>query len=190
MTISPPERFTFGDLVLRRVRVDDAAMIAGTVAENWERLVAWIRSMSSRWTTAEFQRDRLATVDRGWEDGLRYEYVAITQPTGVQLGSFWLDRRIGPEVLELGYWLTAAASGQGYATSAARVLTVAALELPGIQRVEIHCDPANLRSRLVPERLGYRLDRVETDEIRARAETGRSMVWVYPPARPGQPGTD
>ena len=190
MTITPPERFTFGDLVLRRVRVDDAAMIAGTLADNWERLVAWIRSLSDESTTVEYQSSRLAAVHSGWEDGLRYEYVAVSRDAGAQLGSFWLDRRIGPDALELGYWLTAAASGRGYATAAARLLTVAALELPGVHRVEIHCDPANQRSRLVPERLGYRLDRVEADEVRARAETGRSMIWIYPPTQPLPSGTN
>ena len=47
-----------------------------------------------------------------------------------------------------------------------------------MERVEIHCDQANHLSAAVPERLGYRLDRVEPDEIRAPGESGRSMIWV------------
>ena len=36
-------------------------------------------------------------------------------------------------------------------------LTDAAFALDGIERVEIHCDEANLRSAAVPRRLGYTL---------------------------------
>jgi hypothetical protein len=38
----------------------------------------------------------------------------------------------------------------------------------------------------VARRLGFRLDRVEDDAVRAPAETGRAMIWVLerdqPPA--------
>jgi len=46
--------------------------------------------------------------------------------------------------------------------------------------VEIHCDKANVRSQAVPRRLGYHLDRIEADDIKAPAEIGRSMVWIFP----------
>jgi len=29
--------------------------------------------------------------------------------------------------------------------------------------------------------LGYRLDRIEADEIKAPGEVGRDLVWVFPP---------
>jgi len=35
-----------------------------------------------------------------------------------------------------------------------------------------------LASAAVPRRLGYRLERIEPDEVLAPAETGRSMIWV------------
>ena len=47
-----------------------------------------------------------------------------------------------------------------------------------MDRVEIHCDEANVRSAAIPERLGYRLDRIEDDEIATPGETGRSMIWI------------
>jgi hypothetical protein len=55
-----------------------------------------------------------------------------------------------------------------------------ALGLRDVDQVEIHCDAANLRSQLVPRRLGYRLDRIEVKEIKAPAASGRSMIWIYP----------
>jgi RimJ/RimL family protein N-acetyltransferase len=60
-------------------------------------------------------------------------------------------------------------------------LAKAALDLPDVHRVEIHCDEGNVRSQGVPTRLGYRLARVEDDGVQAPAEVGRSMIWVFPP---------
>ena len=52
--------------------------------------------------------------------------------------------------------------------------------------VEIRCDAGNVPSAAVARRLGFRLDRVEDDAVRAPAETGRAMIWALerdqPPA--------
>lgn len=56
---------------------------------------------------------------------------------------------------ELGYWLGAAFQGKGLATHAARAMTDYAFKTLGLNRVEIRCMSENLRSRRVPERLGF-----------------------------------
>ncbi len=86
--------------------------------------------------------------------------------------------RIGPGALEIGYWIDTGHTQRGYAGEAARLLTEAALALPGISRVEIHCDQANHVSARIPPSLGYRLDRIEEDAVEAPGECGRSMIWV------------
>ncbi|MEZ0096298.1 hypothetical protein [Streptacidiphilus sp. EB129] len=49
-------------------------------------------------------------------------------------------------------------------------------------RERFHCalrwPQANVRSAAVPRRLGYRLDRIEGDGVKAPAESGRGMVWI------------
>ena len=77
-----------------------------------------------------------------------------------------------------GYWLSEDRVRRGYATASARALTSAAFGLPGILRVEIHCDAGNSASAAIPERLGYRLARVEPVAPRAPSESGRQLVWV------------
>lgn len=84
----------------------------------------------------------------------------------------------GPGVLEIGYWLRSEQVGRGIAGQAAAALSTIGLALPGTERMEIHCDEANVRSAALPRRLGYRLDRIEPDEPVTAAEVGRSMVWV------------
>lgn len=62
----------------------------------------------------------------------------------------WGNRRT-----ELGYWLGAEYQGQGLMTRACRALTEYAFVELGLQRVEIQCATENLRSRAIPERLGF-----------------------------------
>lgn len=80
--------------------------------------------------------------------------------------------------LEIGYWLSADATGQGYATEAARAMLRVASALPGMTTIEIRCDARNVRSAAVPQRLGFRL--ANDDVLHASNDTHptREMIWV------------
>lgn len=147
---------------------------------NLEHLAPWMPWASAASAGIEAQRERLARAADSWDGGSDFEFLLVREEPTV-LGVFGLHRRIGPGAIEMGYWLSQNATGRGYATTAARALTDAALRLDDVNTVEIHCDQANVRSRRVPERLGYRLERVEEDQVEAPAEVGRSMIWVFPP---------
>jgi RimJ/RimL family protein N-acetyltransferase len=174
----PPERIELAQLVLRRVQESDAEMVADSVAANVDWLADWMPWARTS-TTLEFQQQRIPVVITNWDLGVSYEYAVVDLRTGGHLGTFSLERRIGPDAIELGYWLIQAASGHGHASAAASALTDAGLALPDVGRVEIHCDQANTRSQRVAQRIGYRLDRIEDDEIQTPSEIGRSMIWIY-----------
>jgi RimJ/RimL family protein N-acetyltransferase len=99
---------------------------------------------------------------------------------------FGLHGRIGPGALEIGYWVARDHTGRSLATNGAAALTGAALALPGIERVEIHCDQANLASAAVPRKLGFRLDRVKAEPATTPAETGKKLVWIKERERAGR----
>lgn len=181
MAERPPEEIDGGDFVLHRVRLDDAKIIADTVAANLGRLSVWMRWAEPTAATVEEQLRRLPRIIENWEFGISFQYLASHPNTGMHLGNFALERRVGPQALEIGYWLAEDAVGYGYATAATGLLTEVALALSGVTRTEIHCDVANVRSQRIPERLGYRLDRIEEDGVQAPGESGRSLVWIYPP---------
>lgn len=63
------------------------------------------------------------------------------------------------------------------ATSAARALTDHAFATPGVDRVEIKHDAANVASAGVPARLGFRRVGGEPREPKAPAKTGVHVVW-------------
>ena len=179
----PPEFIDVAaDLILRRPTPDDAEDMAAAIAASLEHLqpwMPWAAAPDAGAVTA--QHERLADAARAWNSGEEFHFIAAGRDDGAILGRFGLHRRIGPGALELGYWLRPNAVGKGYASACARALTTVALSLPDVERVEIHCDEANVRSQRVPRVAGYRLDRIEPDGLQAPAEVGRSMVWVFPP---------
>lgn len=176
----PPERIEVNELVLRRERLGDEAMVAQVVQANVDHLQPWMPWASPAAATVSAQRQRLMMAERAWKAGSDYTFALLEQDETKLLGIFGLHRRIGPQAIEMGYWLARVAVGRGHARAAAAALTAAAMDLCDVRRVEIHCDEANVRSRKVPQRLGYVLDRVEDDEIKAPAEIGRSMIWIFP----------
>jgi len=176
----PSDRIELAGLTLQRKTVADAERVARAVAENLSHLGPWMAWAVPEAATSAVQRERLASAKERWQEGTEYGYLLLARDTDRLLGMCGLHRRVGPGGLELGYWLTEAAVGHGHVASAAQALTTAGLALPDVDRVEIHCDEANVCSQAVPRRLGYRLDRIEADDIKAPAEFGRSMVWIFP----------
>ncbi|MCP2312478.1 MULTISPECIES: GNAT family N-acetyltransferase [Kitasatospora] len=175
----PPELLPlFDGLRLRRRRVGDAAGLNAAVTANLAHLRPWMPWARTAPAMA-YSVEMAAAGERIWDEGTDFMYVVgLESDPAVVLGAFGLHGRIGPGALEIGYWVDAAHTGRSIATRAAAELTRAALALPGITRVEIHCDEANLASAAIPRKLGYRLDRIQDAEITAPSETGRKLIWV------------
>lgn len=63
----------------------------------------------------------------------------------------WVNRHTS-----IGYWQAEHAQGNGTMTATVRAMVDHAFDEWRLHRVEIHCAPANHRSRAIPERLGFR----------------------------------
>jgi RimJ/RimL family protein N-acetyltransferase len=187
----PPDRIDLGAgalgpgvdraFVLRRLRVGDAAKVAGAVGDNLDHLRPWMPWAGKESADTRFQRRRLAEADLQWARGADFGYglFAFTDDGFERLlGAFGLTARRGPKALEIGYWLRADATGFGLATRAAAALTDAAIAIDGIERVLVYCDEANHASAAIPRRLGFTVDRIVAVPPEATAETGRQQEWV------------
>ncbi|MGE5133527.1 MAG: GNAT family N-acetyltransferase [Gemmatimonadota bacterium] len=175
---SPPDTLTHGQVSLRRWRPDDAAALLAAVTESQEHLRPWMPWAEGydAGRAAEYLRD----CETQWASGSAFTY-AIT--VGDQLvGSAGLHNRIGEGGLEIGYWVHAGWTGRGIATDATAALTDAALALPGVGRVEIYHDAANVASGRIPAKLGYaRLGERPPRDLwpAAPAESGTDVVWQF-----------
>ncbi|GAA4067224.1 GNAT family N-acetyltransferase [Actinomadura miaoliensis] len=173
----PPPRLEVPGLLLRRWSQDDAELLQDAVSESHERLREWM-PWAREAPSLEKQRAYLQTAVRTWADGVDYGYGMFDPGETAVLGSVAMHARLGPGALEIGYWVHSAHTRRGLASTATALVTDVAFALPGIERTEIHCDPANIASAGVPRVLGYRLDRVQDRDPALFGEPGREMVWV------------
>lgn len=177
MATAPPDEITVGPIQLRRRTLADAEDMVAAVRASLDHLRPWMP-----WAAAEpsiqIQQKVIAGADTGWLDGSEFAYALYEIASGKLVGGAGLHRRVGPRAIEIGYWVRVDRIRQGYAKLAAAALTRTGMALDTVDHVEIHCDEANVASAAVPRSLGYRLDRVENDELQSAGDSGRSMVWV------------
>jgi RimJ/RimL family protein N-acetyltransferase len=122
--------------------------------------------------------ERLERFERHHREGLEWTMAIVRSADDTLIGGAGLHPRIGPDALEIGYWIAEPHTRRGYATEAAAALTAAAFALPHIAHVEIRCDPRNVASARVPAKLGYR--HAETLNANTTTPTGEprdTMVW-------------
>ncbi|MCB9685466.1 MAG: GNAT family N-acetyltransferase [Alphaproteobacteria bacterium] len=172
----PAWRIETDRLVLRPWEQADVPDLLALQRENQEHLaptMPWARTLPTLdellGTVRSFLRSFLEA------DDLVY---GIFLPDGTPIGGTGLHPRIGPDGLEIGYWISKRHEGLGLVTEAAGALTRLALEVHRKQVVEIHCDPRNTRSAAIPARLGY--THVGTLPGRTRDALGRpreTMIW-------------
>ncbi|WP_083898508.1 GNAT family N-acetyltransferase [Nocardia vinacea] len=184
--IAPPQQIHLGDLLLRSWQPEDLVPRFDAVTASFDHLHPWMDWLAEPMTLEQHRAfgDAMATSWPSPDGSCNY---GIFDVDGPLLGAIGIHDRIGPRTLEIGYWCHVAHTGRGIITRSAAALTRIALDLPGVDRVEIRCDEANVHSAAVPRRLGYRLDRVAPREVRAPAESGRGMFWIkdnFPASRP------
>ncbi len=70
-------------------------------------------------------------------------------------GGSGLHKRLAGNALEIGYWIRVDLINRGLATEISAALTRVAFAVNKVERVEIHCDPDNVRSAAIPRKLGF-----------------------------------
>lgn len=103
---------------------------------------------------------------RGFLTFVRGEYAAGRQLhchlryNGTLVGAMGIRINVPNRYGDIGYWLDSAHTGRGIVTRGARALTDAAFGELGLHRVSIQAGVENVRSRAVPERLGFTFEGV------------------------------
>jgi len=122
--------------------------------------------------------DRLRRVRGEFDLGQDFTYAIFDRDERRVLGSTGLHTRLGTSAREIGYWIHVAHTGQGYATETSAALAKVAFEIERLDRVEIHCDPANAASAAVPRKLGFTLEATLRRRNRwSEEKVTDSMIW-------------
>jgi len=141
------------EIVVRPLEPADAAGLAAAVAASLDHLRPWMPWAADEPRPPAWHRARIVT-------GAREEAAGGDRLRGIfvgdaVVGGCGLHRRVGPDGLEIGYWVHAAWTRRGIATAAVRQLTAEGLADPAIAFVEIHHDPANVASGAVAAAAGF-----------------------------------
>ena len=184
----PAYRVLTPRLCLRCWNPQDAPMLKAAVDASRAHLSPWM-PWAREDTTLQMQIDRLRQVRGAFDQGEDFTYGVLSRDESQVLGGSGLHTRGGDRARMIGYWIHVDHIGQGYATETSAALTKAAFLIEDLDRVEIHCDPANAASAAIPRKLGY------THEATLRRRThwsdGKvedSMIWtLFADAFPASP---
>ncbi|MGH9085683.1 MAG: GNAT family N-acetyltransferase [Acidimicrobiales bacterium] len=175
---APPEHLPLSEgRALVRLRPARTASSVEAINASLDHLAPWM-AWASQPATEESVGTFLAEAESGWDEGHDFGY-AVVEGSGADervVGGCGLHGRIGPNGLEVGYWVAVDRAGHGLATEIARALTDAAFGIAAVERVRICCEEANVRSARVPEKLGYRYLGLEVPEG-GPCEGRSTQIW-------------
>jgi ribosomal-protein-serine acetyltransferase len=162
--------------VLHKHRLEEIAEQFRTVESERDRLIPWIPSIEKTLTEADARRN-LETALADWEAGALFDYTLKNHQGQFlgRIGMYRIDKSVPRG--EIGYWLRASAEGKGYVVEGARALEQAAWKA-GFHRLEVRCDPRNLRSHATAKRLGFTLEGTLRENLRLNNELVDTMVWA------------
>lgn len=142
-----------GELELRLVEEGDEVEIFRATEANRAHLREWLPWVDSTRGVEETRAFVLRSLEQvRVRDGFQARILYQGRLAGI-IGYVYQDWR--NMRTEIGYWLSRDLQGRGIMTRSARALTDFALGNLGLNRVEIRAATDNVRSRAVPERLGF-----------------------------------
>ena len=152
------EEFYTERLLIRKPLPGDGKAVYQAMQASLTELKAWMPWAHREQTVEDVEVNmRDAHAKFLTRDDLRLHI--FNRETGEFIGSSGLHRInwMIPK-FEIGYWIDSRYSGKGYIIEATEAITKFAFTELKANRVEIRCDSKNIKSRAIPERLGFTLE--------------------------------
>jgi RimJ/RimL family protein N-acetyltransferase len=173
--VPPPYVIRTERLTLRCWEPRDAPLLKDALDTSLDHLRPWMPWAADEPKPLEEKAELLRAFRGRFDLGEDFVYGIFGHDEREVIGGSGLHTRVGPDALEIGYWIRASQAGRGYAREATAALTNAAFRVCGVERVEIRVDPANEASLRIPRVLGF------TEEATLRRRL---------PAAEGEPARD
>ncbi len=174
----PAYRVVTPRLVLRCWQPADAALLSAAIEANLEHLGPWMPWIKHEPQSFEQRVEQLRRFRGEFDLGQDFTYGIFNRDETAALGGTGLHTRVGPHGREIGYWIHKDHLNRGLAGETASALTHVAFAIAQMKRVEIHCDPLNLRSLAVPRRLGFHHDGTRRQDVNgADGQPRDTMIW-------------
>ena len=177
----PPEQAVRGERIfLRPPQVADFEEWAALRDESRDFLQPWEPVWPEDELTLPAWRRRLRAYWREMREGVAYPFLIFDISRHILVGGITLSnvRRGIAQTGTLGYWIGARHARRGYMTEAVRVLVRHAFEELGLHRVEAACIPANVASRRLLEKCGFRREGYARRYLRINGEWRDHLLFA------------
>ncbi|MBP9777843.1 MAG: GNAT family N-acetyltransferase [Rickettsiaceae bacterium] len=151
-------------LLLRPPQLGDGTALNAAVVESFDNIkqtMPWAKEKPSLEESEEFVRQSAANwiLKKNEEPYLPLFIFSKEDNSFIGATGF---HHIAWEVpcLETGYWISNKYASQGYMTEAINAITRYAIKYLQVKRIVITCDSNNIRSKKIPEKLGYELEAI------------------------------
>ena len=188
----PAYRIETARLVLRCYAPTDARLVVEAITSSLDHLRPWMPWAEREPESVAAKAARLREFRGKFDLGMDFAYGIFDRTETRVLGSCGLHTRLGPDALEIGYWIHQDSIRQGLGTEMAAALTRVGFELHPVDRIEIRCEPTNAASAGVPHKLGYRHEATLPRRLRSgddsAAKLRDAMIWtLYRSELPASP---
>lgn len=170
-------------LILRSPKVGDGKIVNEAIIESLEQLrpfMPWANNTPSIHDTEEFVRLAAANWILKKNEEPYLPLFIFDKKTHHFLGGtgfHHFDWQI--PCLESGYWIRSSCTGQGIMTEAVNAVTQYAFKELKVRRVAITCAIDNIRSRKIPERLGYTLEStIKSNRLTIEGEPTDTLIFT------------
>ncbi|MFJ7951378.1 GNAT family N-acetyltransferase [Lysinibacillus sp. NPDC096418] len=153
-------------LSLRTVTVEDAEAVFAITEASRSTLREWLPWLDMT-TKEEHTRNYIESCITGFNEKKCLSTVIIFNGKTVGIAGFNYINHAN-ETVYIGYWLSNDVQGHGIMTTTVQALCQYAFEELQFNKVEIRAAVGNIKSRAIPERLGF-----------VKEGTIRSAEWLY-----------
>lgn len=159
-----PYRIETERLVIRCYDPPDAPLMKDAIDSSLDHLRPWMPWAEGEPQTLEEKVELIKSFRAQFDSGDNFVLGIFSADESRQLGGTGLHPRIGPGGLEIGYFVRADSTRQGFITESTAALTRVGFEVCRADRIEIRIEPGNEASFGVPRKLGF----VEEATLRRR----------------------
>lgn len=153
--LGPAYRIETPRLCIRCYNPEDAPLLQDAIMKSVEHLRPWMPWVNTEPEELKTKVERLRRFRSEFDSNKNFT-MGIFNPAETELlGGTGLHPRVGAKAFEIGYWIHVDHVNKGYATETSEALTKVAFEIEKVNRVEIHCDPKNIKSAAIPKKLGF-----------------------------------
>jgi ribosomal-protein-serine acetyltransferase len=136
--------------IVRRVALEDLPAIWALVEAERDRIALWMPWVMATRTIEDQRRwvEHVIADERSLDGAAVFVEGVYAGGTGLGVDAFGIAG-------EIGYWIGSAHEGKGLVTRAVRAMIDIGFRELGLHRIYIRAGVHNLRSRAIPERLGF-----------------------------------